>query len=466
MFLICPSLRELTISFPNLDWPEDVAFKIAGLFLGIFQKTRHLTHLRAESECYMQHDPEDEFFTPWQHPMQLDELFGWGLRFCDALTAVGVLEDLEIFSMITMDIGVTGRRLVETLSTLPKLRKCSFGLNISDDILKTITPGFTSLRVLAVSNVVHGDQLRLFDSFLLQDLTIYHAEVDNADSHRHTLDVITERFPNLGALTFDQADSRRHTLTVITKCFPNLQVLALSNVAYGDQLHLFDTPLLQDLTIYYANVDNAESHCHTFEVITEHFPHLRRLAWKPGHKYIPPTRQILSDCMPPLLGLESLCELSIDLIDRPVGDNNIAVLAERFPRLVHLDLKFWIDATGPSPSVQSLLLLTQSCSALQVIHLGGLRFTKEDVASTYHFVDNHLRCLSIADVRCAGTVTLIEGARSIDVLFPFLDIGRSRRRTAKLLSPKGSDTFLEVLNHLEQFHTERMQMPRAYPGPC
>ncbi len=208
-FLICPSLRDLTISFS--DWHVgDLTENIGALFGGVFALNNRLTHLRVLSESYMYHDPADEHFTPWspdENDWLLDEHEPQGggayaQAFCDALAAVAMLNDLEVFSMATMSTGVAGRDLVTALSALPRLRDCSFGVNIAEDVLRTIPPGFPSLRALTVSNVVRGRELDLFDSPHLRELTIYHPGGLADDSYRSILETVGRRFPRLRRLAW------------------------------------------------------------------------------------------------------------------------------------------------------------------------------------------------------------------------------------------------------------------------
>ncbi|RDX43393.1 hypothetical protein OH76DRAFT_1410180 [Lentinus brumalis] len=212
-FLICPSLRDLTISFA--DWHvDDLTENIGALFGGVFAQNNRLTHLRVQSESYMHHDPADEHFTPWlsgEHDWVPDghepEADGASAQaFCDALAAVAMLNDLEVFSMATMSTGVAGRDLVTALSALPRLRDCSFGINIAQDVLqdvlRTTPPGFPSLRALTVSNVVRGRELELFDSPHLRELTIYHPDRLTDDWYRNILETVGRRFPGLRRLTW------------------------------------------------------------------------------------------------------------------------------------------------------------------------------------------------------------------------------------------------------------------------
>ncbi|RDX40018.1 hypothetical protein OH76DRAFT_475775 [Lentinus brumalis] len=154
----------------------------------------------------MRHDPEHELFQPWmrrRNDWMMDPPGGDAAVsqvFCDALAAVAMLNDLQVFSMFTMNTGVAGRNLVAALANLPRLRECSFGFNIAADILPTIDPGFASLRVLSISNVDDGAELRLFNSPLLRDLSIYHPDNTNTESYRRTIEAVAQRFPHLHRL--------------------------------------------------------------------------------------------------------------------------------------------------------------------------------------------------------------------------------------------------------------------------
>ena len=393
-FLICPSLRELTISFPDFHLRVLSGKNIDALFSGIFKQNPCITTLRVESEFYTSHDPQDEGFAPYSPHAALDadlqhpaipwwmHQAGWIAppscrhQFCDALAAVAMLRHLEVFHMMTMNTGVISRKLVEALSILPVLSVCSFGILIPDLVLPTIRPGFATLRALALSNIAHGGQLCLFDSPHLQDLAIYHADGGTNQSYLQTLEAALTRFPDLRSLSW--------------------------------------TPLRE-------NVRSSAT-------------------------------PILADVLRPLYALYSLQELRIDVADCPIGTNDIALLAEGLPHLSHLELKFCMDSMGPT--TRSLLLLAQNCPLLRTLRLGGLRLTNshdEPNALTLEPLGHRLRCITVANLRCQGALCV---AMILDCLFPFLDLGECRRSLAKVRSPRGD--FPEVLRRLEAFHAERM----------
>lgn len=206
VFLLSPSLRELTVSFPNCA-VSDIKRGISTVFSVIFAGAPRLTHLWVQSESYMFHDSEDTHFHPWMPDPGNDWMFegpndpdSLGEVFCDALAVVTTLHDLEVFSMITMTTGLAGRNLIQALSSLPRLISCSFGINISSDILPTLTPGFSRLRVLAISNVTREAEMNLFNSPGLRDLTVYHPDYTNPALYPRMVELVVQRFSALRRL--------------------------------------------------------------------------------------------------------------------------------------------------------------------------------------------------------------------------------------------------------------------------
>lgn len=380
-FLLCPTLRDLTIVFPQhiLIAVND---NITALFSRIFAQTPLLTHLRIQSERFLRHDPHDEMFSPWQNgnrngvAVAPDDVFGTTFQvFCDALAAVAVLNDLEVFSMLTMNSGVIDGNLFLALSTLPRLRDCSFAIDIAPNTIPTVQAGFHALRTLALSNIVHGEELHLFDSPLLRDLTIYH--------------------------------------------YPHVS---------------FDT--------YFR----------TLEVAVQRFPQLRRLTWRLGERELMPASPILGETVQPFFTFGDLQELFIDSVRQPFTDTYITFLVAALPRICHLELRFYMGKKGPGPSGRSLLSIAQGCPTLHTLHLDGIFFTQEDEANTetYPYVGNRLRCLNVADLRCEEG---LYAAMIIDTFFPFLNIEECRRRAAKTYWHKGQ--YKAVLDRLETFHAAR-----------
>ncbi|RPD57940.1 hypothetical protein L226DRAFT_574745 [Lentinus tigrinus ALCF2SS1-7] len=269
-FLLCPSLRELTISFPERHLFHLID-GIGQLFSGIFAHSPRLTHLRVQSECYEHHDPEDVNFRPWMRRDDAQLLLNLpqvaesptpSQVFCDALAAVSMLDDMEVFSFITMNSGVAGRNLVTALSALPRLRECSLAVFIPPDVLRTIRPGFANLRVLVISNVVFGTELKLFNSPYLQDLTIYHCDWISSDTHRRTLELISHRFPDLRRLSWElghkhtNASSGQHILVVIIRPLSILHGLQNLFIDAGNRdIHDDDIALLVEGSPRLAHLD-------------------------------------------------------------------------------------------------------------------------------------------------------------------------------------------------------------------
>ncbi|TFK91998.1 hypothetical protein K466DRAFT_650701 [Polyporus arcularius HHB13444] len=237
--------------------------------------------------------------------------------------------------------------------------------------------------------------------------------------------------------------------------FAGLRVLAVSNVVLGTELRLFNSPLLQALTIYHPESTITDSYCGTLEVAAERFPYLRRLVWKWSPKnVVPPAAHILAATIQPLSVLEGLQDLCIDFGERPVYDNDIALLAGAVPRLLHLRLKFDMDTQKQGPSAQSLLAVAQRCPSLHTLRLVGLFITEADEANvaTFPYVGNRLRYLDVADLRCMGESN---AAMIIDLLFPFLDIEACRRRAAAAASRPSTGCWLEALDRIGTYHAAR-----------
>lgn len=287
-FLICPSLQKLAISFPRrrLHVLND---GIGTLFSGIFAQVPRLTHLRVQSEYFMHHDPSDTRFKPW---MRLDEEWPFDLppaaatnsnmchNFCDALASVSMLGDLEVFSMITMDTGVSGRNLTSALSALPRLRECSLAVSVSPEMLHTIRPGFPNLCVLAISNVTFGIELKLFNSPHLQILTIYHCDWIGPDIHRLTIETATQQFPCLRRLEWQLGDRRVDPFDTE----PSERILA-------DTLRPLSTLHgLRELTI---NVINRHIRDDVITILVQTCPHLAHLELNFDNNSIAPSARSL-----------------------------------------------------------------------------------------------------------------------------------------------------------------------------
>ncbi|KAI0695187.1 hypothetical protein C8T65DRAFT_833212 [Cerioporus squamosus] len=186
-------------------------------------------------------------------------------------------------------------------------------------------------------------------------------------------------------------------------------------------------------------------------IVSQRFSGIRRPTWVLGRRDIITATPFLAVTIRPLFVLEGLRELSINVVNRPVFDDDIALLAGGLPHLSHLELKFHMEQMGPT--ARSLLTLAQGCPSLQTLHLGGLFITETDEANaeTYPFVRNRLHVLNIADLRCEGE---IHAAMIIDVLFPFLDVNACRRRADKGRW-RNLGQWCEVVDRLEAFHTDR-----------
>lgn len=202
---VSPSVRELALSFPNWRIPA-LARDIQPFLTDLLRRAPHLTCLKLESECYMHHDMEDERFVPWGSSVMSWAGYAYSedgrssRLFCQALASVAQLPNLETFHMGSMNVAVADVSLLRALATLPRLRDAAFAVDIVQDEIIAVKPGFRMLSSLLVSKVSHGDELQPFDSPNLHNLRIYHNGYPTLDACRRTLELIGQRFTRLRRL--------------------------------------------------------------------------------------------------------------------------------------------------------------------------------------------------------------------------------------------------------------------------
>ena len=208
LFHISPSVRKLSIFFPPWD-VGSLLDGIQGLFNGICARAPNLTNLKLESESYYHRDMDSELFSPWNgldgHHGMFDVDPHASSTFTNALPVINILQDLELFHMASMNTGIASEALLQVLSTLPRLRDVAFGIDLPQQVLAAVQPGFDHLTSLLLSNVWSTDELRLFNSPHLRHLRIYQSlnpGTGRLDPHScvRTLAIVGQRFQRIRSL--------------------------------------------------------------------------------------------------------------------------------------------------------------------------------------------------------------------------------------------------------------------------
>ncbi|KAI0740965.1 hypothetical protein C8Q76DRAFT_207212 [Earliella scabrosa] len=122
-----------------------------------------------------------------------------------------MLRKLEHFEMRTDDVGLANSSLLNTLSSLPRLTHIAFGVTLGEDVLLHPRPGlhFGGITSLALSNITHPDELRVFHASRLYSLSVHHAIVDGVSSTScfETLKFIGDHYRELRSLEWKLLNS-------------------------------------------------------------------------------------------------------------------------------------------------------------------------------------------------------------------------------------------------------------------
>ncbi|KAI0740979.1 hypothetical protein C8Q76DRAFT_207809 [Earliella scabrosa] len=104
--------------------------------------------------------------------------------------------------MASINTGIASEALLQVLSTLPRLRDVAFGIDLPQEILAGVQPGFNHLTSLLLSNVWRTDELLLFNSPHLRNLRIHHSPNPHTrniqpNSCVRTLAIVAQRFQRI-----------------------------------------------------------------------------------------------------------------------------------------------------------------------------------------------------------------------------------------------------------------------------
>lgn len=378
-FHVSPSLRELTITFPNWDIAS-LTDNIQNLFDSLFARAPQLTRLKIESETYMHRRMEDELFNPWCYNGKwewLERRTGEQAQgaFSAALSSVDQLQHLELFHMIAMNTAVADASLLRALSLLPNLHDVAFGIHVCEEAIRSVQPGFQHLTSLALSNVHRGDELQVFNSPLLHSLSIYHTECPDVDECLRTLIFIGQRF----------------TL-------------------------------------------------------------IRRLVWKAPFRPEHFGNNILVSLVRPLFLLHALETLDFDIGAVAVHDRDITTLAAGLPHLLHFKLKVYkSEHDRPGLTAGALLALAQGCPGLVSLYMEAVYVLESD----YHAIERYFFGHGLRSLYIAGLGFKAESICSmiVDMIFPYLDIAECRKRVKEMHWP--CESWVAILDKLEVFHADR-----------
>ncbi|KAI0767180.1 hypothetical protein C8Q74DRAFT_1278635 [Fomes fomentarius] len=288
----------------------------------------------------------------------------------------------------------------------------------------------------------------------LQHLELFHMIAMNTAVADASLLRALSLLPNLHDVAFG-IHVCEQAIRSVQPGFQHLTSLALSNVHRGDELQVFNSPLLHSLSIYHTESPNVDECLRTLTSIGQRFAHIRRLVWKAPFRpeHLGNGMDIFVSLVRPMFSLHALETLDLDIGVVTVHDRDIATLAAGLPHLQDFKLKVYKSEHDRRAGLTAgaLLALAQGCPGLVSLYMEGVYVPESDYPAIERYFFGHgLRSLYIAGLEFKAESYC---AMIVDMIFPYLDIAECRKRVKEMYWP--CESWVAIVDKLEAFHATR-----------